>query len=306
MRWFLAAVAIVVGAAAAWLGLERAALSRLRPAHDLRAAMTAMPAPPGRRLAHVVLEGGALGPIGIVLSLPEPLPARPLPVVMVLGGAETGAENIAVIPAAGDNAIIGFDWPMPLHLKASLAAAAAIPAIYREILSTPAAIASALEWCAARPWADRHRVSVLGYSLGALAAPAAEDLAERDGLPIGWTILAYGGAPIAALIAANPHFRPAWLRDGLAPVVGFLVAPLDPVRHLPDVSSRFLVLEGRDDNLVPAAARARLRDAVPAPREVMVFPGSHMGVGPGKRALLEAIIAASRAWLLRQGAVNPP
>ena len=40
-------------------------------------------------------------------------------------------------------------------------------------------------------------VSLLGFSQGALAVPGVEDIAAHDGTRVGWTIIAYGGAPWA-------------------------------------------------------------------------------------------------------------
>jgi len=80
---------------------------------------------------------------------------------------------------------------------------------------------------------------------------------------------------------------------------------LEPTVHLPRLSGKFLVLEGRDDSLIPEAARNLLRDAVPEPKTVITFEGNHMGVGPDKMALLQDIIATSKEWLIKNGAINP-
>jgi hypothetical protein len=92
----------------------------------------------------------------------------------------------------------------------------------------------------------------------------------------------------------------------MGPAVDVLLHPLQPAVNLPQLSSHFLVLEGRDDALIPFEARATLRDAVPDPKDVVVFGGDHMGIGPDKQALLDTIIRTSRAWLINNGAVNAP
>src|SRR5262249_268816 len=153
-------------------------------------------------------------------------------------------------------------------------------------------VATAIDWLIEQPWADEKRLSLLGYSLGALATPAIENLMQNEGHAAGWTILAYGGAPIGDLFAVNPHVKPEWLRTVLAPVMNLVLHPLQPTVNLPQLKGHFLVLEGRDDALVPAEARAALRDAVPDPKDVIVFGGAHMGVGPEKQALLDEIIRA--------------
>jgi surfactin synthase thioesterase subunit len=260
----------------------------------------------GRKLEHVTLMGGVLGEIGIIISLPDPMPNKKMPVLMVLGGLGTGDDNIREIKDAGDNVIVGYDWPIPVKFPQGNEFIKRAPALYERAMVIPGQVASAIGWLVQQPWADEKRLSILGYSLGALAAPAVANLAQHDGHPIGWTILAYGGAPLGDLFAANTHMKPPELRKAVAPVIDILLHPLQPTKNLPNVTSHFLVLEGREDSLIPREARLRLRDAVPKPKDVKVFSGEHMGVGTEKQELLDEIIKASREWLVQSGAINGP
>ena len=300
----LVAVAAAIGGGALWLA-DRDPLSSLPPPeHDLKAERVSVTLREGRKVEHFILHTSELGDIGVVVSLPEPLPRYALPIVLVLGGLGTGEENIRAVPDPGDNALVGYDWPMPVRLDA-WAILTGMPGLYRQVMTIPGQVSSALDWLDGQPWADGRSVSLLGFSLGAVAAPAIEDVAQQDGQKIGWTILAYGGDPLGALAAANPHIRPRFLRPLLAPLVDILLSPLEPDRHLPHLSSDFLVLEGRDDTLIPEPARARFRDAVPEPKTVRTFEGDHMGVGPDKQGLLSRIIDASKVWLIDKGAITP-
>ncbi|MDQ0390316.1 alpha/beta hydrolase family protein [Labrys monachus] len=292
-------------AAGYWLLDRDPLLSLPRPRHALAAAQTAGHVADGRMIRHVTLHSAELGDIGIALSLPDPLPDRKLPILVVLGGLGSGENNIRYVTDAGDNAVVGYDWPMPVHFYGAGRSLAQIPALYGQVVGIPAQVTSAIDWLAAQPWADGRRVSLLSFSLGALVSPAVQDVAEHDGRPIGWTILAYGGAPFGDLIAASPHVKPAWIRPLLGSAVDLLLGPLQPTRHLAHLSGDFLVLEGRGDSLIPPQARARLRDAVPLPKTVVAFDGDHMGVGQDKMALLRQIVAVSKAWLVGQGAVDP-
>ena len=139
---------------------------------------------------------------------------------------------------------------------------------------------------------------------GAQAVPSVQNVIAHDEVRIGWTIIAYGGAPLGTLLAANPHLKPTWLRKALAPLADLLFHPLEPTVHLPHLSGKFLVLEGRDDSLIPETARNLLREAVPEPKTVITFEGTHMGVGPDKMALLEKIIETSKTWLIDNGAIK--
>ena len=304
----IAAIALVLGTgfgALLWLYYRDPLSSLPQPQHQVWADRTAPVLHSRRSLEHITLHNTALGDIGITVSLPNPLPDKKLPILVVLGGLGTGENNIRYITDAGDNAIVGYDWPMPVRFYGGLASLTQISDVYNHVMAIPAQVPSAIRWLSAEPWADRQRISILGFSLGALAAPAIQDVAEHDGQHIGWTILAYGGAPFGELVAANPHIKPGWVRPILASAIDLLLRPLQPTRHLAQLSGQFLVLEGHDDLLIPKDARARLRDAVPAPKTVMELSGDHMGVGQDKVALLQQIIVAGRTWLVERGAVDP-
>jgi len=260
----------------------------------------------GRMLQHVVLEAPGVGRIGLVISLPDPLPKQPLPIVMVLGGLATGERNIRHVPGGGDNAIVGYDWPIPTALPQGWDFVSEAPDLYDQVLRVPGQIAAALDWLAGQGWADSERTSLLAFSLGALAAPAAQRLAELRGRAIGWTALAYGGSPIGALLAANPYLKPRWAAPILSSVADLVLRPVEPGEHLPHLRGRFLVVGGRNDAFVPEEAARRMRDLAPEPKTIVLLEGGHMGVGADRQALLAEIIAVTTGWLANEKAVNPP
>ena len=303
----LIAMLLASGTAGAdyWLRYRDPLLVLPRPEHGLSVVGTEKHLENGRMIEHVVLHSVELGNIGFAINLPDPMPQRKMPILVVLGGLGTGENNIRYLTDCGNNAIIGYDWPVPVHFYGGGWSTTHLPAVYKRVVGIPAQVASAIDWASRQPWADGQRISLLGFSLGAVASPAVQDIVEHDGQHIGWTILAYGGAPFGDLIATSPHLKPIWIRPILAASIDLLLGPLQPTRHLAHLSGHFLILEGRDDSLVTQAARERLRDAVPEPKTVVSFDGDHMGIGPDKMALLQQIIAVSRKWLLQEGAIDP-
>jgi dienelactone hydrolase len=303
--FFLAALFIVLGI---WLSERDPVTSLPQPEYNLAASTFVQPTndrdTERRTVQHIILHSQKLGDIGFTVSLPNPLPSESLPVIVVLGGLGTGENNIRYVTEAGPNAVVGYDWPMPVQFYSGFGIAAQMPELYGHIMSIPAQVASSLDWLKQQPWADRQRISLLGFSLGALAAPATQDISQRDGTPIHSTILAYGGAPFGSLMAVNPHIKPYWLRRPLAFAIDRLLAPLQASNHLAQLTGHFLVIEGQNDSLIPAQARANLRDAVPQPKKIVTLAGDHMGVGADRLQLLSRIIAISRAWLNDDKAVN--
>ena len=62
-----------------------------------------------RRVVHIRLSERELGEIGFVVSLPDPIPAGRLPVILLLGGLGPGTKNISPVTNPGNNAIVGYD-----------------------------------------------------------------------------------------------------------------------------------------------------------------------------------------------------
>lgn len=259
----------------------------------------------GRLIRHITIEDSALGAIELVVSLPGPLPDRPLPIVVVLGGLGSGLKTIRHLPPAGDNLVVGYDWPIPRKLPRGPEALWRVPALYPRVLSVPGQIAAAVEWVAAQPWADKGRISLLGFSLGALAAPAAQRLLEARGLTVGWTVIAYGGANLGELVRHHPRVGPDWARPLLGRLAGWLFRPLDPAAHLPHLSGRFLFIGGAEDALIPEASAKLMRDLTPEPKTIVLLDGQHVGVGKDQDALLGQILEVTEDWLMDQGAINP-
>lgn len=262
-----------------------------------------------RILLHVELAGGEpIGPVRFVVSLPDPLPARPVPLLVILGGLGRGAGVVREITLAGGdpgaNAIASLDWPVPSR-DPGIPELIAQAASYRAAaLSVPGRVDRILRWAVRQPWLDGDRQSLLGFSLGAFVVPAVHWLVEQRGGGVRATVLAYAGAPIGAVVAGHSQVRPRWAAPILGAATDLLLRPLEPSAYLPRLHGRFLVLGGKDDRLIAPEAAARLRALTPAPRTVVLLEGAHMGVGPGRRALLREVIATTRAWLVAEGALD--
>jgi len=273
------------------------------PEHGLKAERAVISVQDHRHVEHITLHGNTLGDINLSLSLPDPLPPQKLPIVFVLGGLVTGENSVCYLKDAGNNAIVGYSWPLPTRIH-GFGALLQAPNLYHRAMTVPGQVSSALFWLVHQPWADTEHISLLGFSQGALAVPVVQDLAAQDGTRINWTIIAYGGAPLGAVLAGSPKLKPAWLGEALAPLVNLDFHSLEPTVHLPRLSGKFLVLEGQHDQRIPEAARHFLQKAVPEPKTIITLEGSHMGVTPEKMALLQEIIGICKTWLIENGAIN--
>jgi hypothetical protein len=126
-----------------------------------------------RILQHICLFDKTLGDINFEISLPDPLPQRKLPLVLVMGGLGTGEHTVRFVEGAGYNAIVGYDWPLPTRRPKNLGIGQLI-ALHERALSIPGQVSAVLRWSATQSWCDPKRVSVLGFSLGAIIVPAVD------------------------------------------------------------------------------------------------------------------------------------
>lgn len=252
----------------------------------------------------VTLEDDALGRFRIVVSLPNPLPDEKLPLVFVLGGLGTAEENLAPVTTPGPNAVIGYDWPIPTFLPGPLAMIEEAGRWRAVIESIPAQLTAGLGWAAAQPWADGARITLLGVSLGSLAVPATARLAVAEGHTVRWNVLAYGGAPIARLVANHPELG----GQTLAPLLGFaageVLRGIEPQAHLADMPGETLVLGSRTDRLIPTDAAETFALLAPEPKQILWLPGDHIGIGPQQQETLAAVMKQATDWLESRGAID--
>jgi hypothetical protein len=174
-------------------------------------------------------------PMRMTVSLPADSQAQhDLPVLLLLGGLDSGRESLDRLPPLGRNALVGFEYArndLVLDRDASVLDRAL--AVRAGAIETPGQIAAALVWLGAQPWADENRMSILGYSLGAIFAPAGHRAAQRAGVTVAADILAFGGADLDLILPHAIKFDPPPLRYLAATVVAMMLRPIDPRFHLP-------------------------------------------------------------------------
>lgn len=254
----------------------------------------------------LTFSGGPVGCIHAILILPaSSYKKHHFPLVVVLGGL-SARENVQYLPKMGQNAVLVYDWPFSTYLPRSGSALLfQVPAYYQKVSQMPGQIGALITWVRSQPYIDSKRISLLGFSLGAMAAPAAQRILENNHIPVHWTVLANGGCPIGEVLMAHPVFQnqpgKPWVQWGLT----LLSRHVDPSEHLPHLHGRFLVISSNKDQMVPLSAARRLYVLTPSPKTKIVLKGGHMGIWHQEEIrLLRETTQRIHRWLLTQGAIN--
>ncbi len=253
-----------------------------------------------RDISLIVAEGDS---IQITVSLPGNIPAGGLPVLIILGGLEIGRESLKYIPRQGQNVLIAYQYPYSPHYWYEDASIRQIPLIRRAVLRVPRQVLAVIRWAKQQPWFEGRRVSVLGYSFGAMFVPAIYHLAAARQMTIGPGILAYGGADIAEMLRANLRFLPSVSRRLVATFAAAAIRPIEPALHLPRMQGEFLVINGRRDHQIPRKCWQKFQQLIPEPKTVIILDEGHLH--PNKPELTRRLVEISREWLLERGAINP-
>ena len=290
------------------------------PAGNPTITIAAIPdTPTDRQRRAIRLQDEAVGPVGFVID--QPLRMRPdadLPVMILLGGTPKGEQALAYMPPVGNNAIVSLDWPMPVpdDLPRDLQLVLDAPSLRVDILRAPGQVAAVYDWLHAQDWVDQDRISIIGVSLGAMIAPAAQFLIEQHSpsqTPIAATLLAFGGADLKPIIAENPSLqntswareRP-WLLGWLAWAGAKALHPMEPANYLHDLTGQFMVVNASRDGVIPQASVDRFTALVPTPKDTATIAGGHIGPDPETPRILRTLTGIATGWLIGLDVVNEP
>ena len=257
-----------------------------------------------RKIKKVKLLHSYLGDINLAISFPQNYSKEVLPVLFILGGVETGLKSVKHVSDIGNNILVGFDWPIGDNDLESKEVISNLNGLYKKIFFSPKQAAVAIEWISKQYWAE-DRITLLGFSIGSIVAPSVQRLLEnRKNVKVKFTVLAYGGTNIGLLINRNPYIKPKWLKPFLGWFIQIIFNPIDPKENLPHISGNFLIINGKEDNLIPLKSSLLMQELTPLPKKIILLDGEHMGVGKQQKELLNTIIEKTRKWLVENNAIN--
>jgi hypothetical protein len=212
------------------------------------------------------------------------------PLAILIGGHETGRDAIGLLQDTRGVAVAALSYPYrgSSHPK-GLAFVGSVPAIQQGIRDTPAAILLALDWLAAEPWVDPHRIDLVGVSLGAPFACVAGALDPR--FERVWSI--HGAADPRLLIEHSLRRKvPSDSLRSMASSLASLLAygdRLAPEKWVARIAPRpFLMVNASDDERLPRAAVLSLYESAREPKELHWTEGGH--VRPRKAEVIAGLV----------------
>jgi dienelactone hydrolase len=220
-----------------------------------------------------------------------------LPVLLLLGGFNTGKDAVELVGAAEGIAYAAIDYPYSGRhdLGTFWGSIAAIPGAQSAFLDAPAGLMLALQWLLDQPWADGGRIELAGISLGVPFAAPAGALEQRFSRV--W--LLHGGGNNAAWVSANVsrHIENDVLRTLATRLTLFAVYgnSFDTGHWIRQIAPRPLVIVlARNDDFVPQAAKEPMILAAASPDvELLWTDGRH--IQPSRQRELEELVQLVKA-----------
>lgn len=254
----------------------------------IAAEVTSESPQPDGRLFEVSLHSSSGLEVEIALRVPDqPLPHRPL--LVLLGGQETGRAAAEIIPATHGVVVAALSYPFgTVPHRDGLKLAMALGRIQRGILDTPPAVMLALDYLLARPDLAPERVELAGISFGAYLAAVPAALDQR--IERVWLI--HGSGDPAAVLESGLRKRIPLqpLRQGVASLLAAAASAhhLSPELWVARITPRpLVVVNAAEDTALPLEAVQALHRALVPPYEVLWTPGDH--VHPKRPETIHAI-----------------
>ena len=223
-----------------------------------------------------------------------------VPLVLILGGQETGKDAVELVGDADGIAFAAIDYPYDgdKDLDGFWKSIYAIPDVQRAFIDSPPAVSLALSWLLQQDWLDSERVELAGVSLGvpfALAAGAVDERFSRV-----WML--HGGGDNVAWVAhaGKRHIESDFLRNVTARLALFMVHgnSFEPQRWIPEIAPRpLIIVAAREDDFVPKEAQKPLEEAAKSPHVELIWTnGRH--IQPNRGNELQQLIAIVRNRVL--------
>jgi len=227
--------------------------------------------------------------VPILIRRPDPLPAAPMPLVMLIGGFNSGREAVRLIEDPADTLLVGISYPYEGEGELDgLAYFAALRDLRRALHDTPAALMLTLDVLTGEFAIDPQRVELVGVSLGSFLVCVTGALDDR--FTRIWSVHGGAGFPMIFEAALKDNIPLPIIRKPLVHFGNFLVQRLDPDNYAGRISPRPLVMINADkDEAIPREAAERLYASAADPKELIWLDTGH--VHPSRKDMIRNLVS---------------
>ena len=220
----------------------------------------------------------------LAIRVPKQI-STPLPVAVLLGGHRTGRDAVHLVPEVPNVITVALSYP---YREQAAGFMGKLAELQQAILDTAPSILLALDYLFKQAYVDKHRVELVGVSLGAFFVTPPAVLDER--VKRVWLIHGAGNPGDILTHQAKDRFRLPSVRW----VVGHSLAALIHSHHLTpeqwtyQMSPRpVMVINARGDKAFPQTSIDTLHLSLQQPFEIMWTDGMH--VTPGRREVISQL-----------------
>lgn len=234
-----------------------------------------------------------------------PAHRQPSPVMILLGGLNTGREVINIVgetELTGNFVYMSMDYPYEGKKKnvPALEFFRAIPSIRKAAFNAVGAVLTMIDYLETLPEVNKEQIFVTGVSFGAYFAIASGAL---DTARIKAVASLYGGGDMSMLIAENIQWGPGFLRKSAGFLAELLMLPVEPLRYVDRISPRhFLMVNGSEDEKIPRESVQKLFEKAQQPKELIWFETKH--IQPTKSELTQELTEIVNQWLQEKNLVS--
>lgn len=277
-------------------------LMKLRTNLDIkRVSLTTMKEEGGYLYQELDLRFSILDNVRVWLRVPKNQ-SGPLPLVYVLGGVQSTPAILDLFPKTGNYIIAVYDFNAQKGDKDKVYQLA--QEVAKQMPKLQGRIAAALAYMAGkRDLVDADRVNVIMVSFGSFVGPLAIRLADPI-LPnsINSTVIAFGGGSLAEMVLpklksnlSDVDYKNAEreLRNGLE--------IFEPKNHLGALRGRFLIVNGDNDKLIPAASSDVIAQTLRGQKTVINLPVGH--INRDHKDIVQQTIIEVEKWMKQNGAI---
>lgn len=243
----------------------------------------------------VVIQHALFGEIKLMRRVPVGVRGVH-PAIFVLSGAANGMNAVKSIPDQKGVEVVALEYPFnksnsPLEQGSSLLS---------NYLKTQAQIVAALFWMMQQRDIDPNRITVLTVSFGTFVVPPALYIATQLGFTPAATVFAFGGSGVENFMDFS-QISDANLREQIKNNIRHVFAQVDGRQFLKNLKGPFLLIRGKQDEVVPDSATQSLLTALAEPKKLIELDTPH--INSDKVNVIEETLKAVMPWLQEQGAI---